>query len=115
MSDFAVAAVDVLRVGLLESLHKFGHVIDRPETHYRRRYPNVPDFRHDGSTSELVGIDEMVCTSVSACRSQRCLNLETTDTSFSYAARRCLNEPIQERGLPSGSEAVAEQVIAVPW
>ena len=39
---------------------RFGQVIDRLETHYRHRYPNVPDFKHDASTSELVGIDEMV-------------------------------------------------------
>jgi hypothetical protein len=45
---------------------RFGHVIDRLETHYRHRYPNVPDFKHDASTSELVGIDEMVLN-ISEC------------------------------------------------
>jgi len=39
---------------------QFGQVIDRLETHYRHRYPNVPDFRRDASTAELVGIDEVV-------------------------------------------------------
>jgi hypothetical protein len=45
---------------------QFGHVIDRLETHYRHRYPNVPDFKHDASTSELVGIDEIVLN-ISEC------------------------------------------------
>ena len=39
---------------------RFGHVIDRLETHYRHRYPNVPDFKLDASTSELLEIDEIV-------------------------------------------------------
>jgi hypothetical protein len=39
---------------------QFGHVIDRLETHYRHRYPNVPGFRRDASTAELIGIDEIV-------------------------------------------------------
>ena len=39
---------------------QFGHVFDRLETHYRHRYPDVPDFKPDASTSELVGIDEIV-------------------------------------------------------
>ena len=39
---------------------QFRQVIDRLETHYRRRYPNVRDFGRDASTAELVGIDEVV-------------------------------------------------------
>ena len=39
---------------------QFSHVFDRLETHYRHRYPNVPDFRRDASTAELVAIDEAV-------------------------------------------------------
>lgn len=39
---------------------QFSHVFDRLETHYRHRYPDVPDFRRDASTAELVGIDGAV-------------------------------------------------------
>jgi hypothetical protein len=45
---------------------QFGHVIDRLETHYRHRYPDVRDFKRDASTSELVGIDEIVLN-ISEC------------------------------------------------
>ena len=40
--------------------HQFSQVIDHLETHYRHRYPDAPDFKHDASTAELVGIDELV-------------------------------------------------------
>jgi HEPN domain-containing protein len=39
---------------------QFAQVIDRLETHYRNRYPNVPAFKRDASTGELTGIDEFV-------------------------------------------------------
>jgi HEPN domain len=39
---------------------RFSHIIDRLETHYRHRYPDVSDFKHDARTDELAGIDEVI-------------------------------------------------------
>lgn len=39
---------------------QFSLIIDRLETHYRNRYPNVPNFKRNASSGELIGIDEFV-------------------------------------------------------
>jgi hypothetical protein len=57
IKDVAAAASE-LRPNF--DLKHFAHIIDRLETHYRHRYPDAPDFKHDARTDELPGIDELV-------------------------------------------------------
>ena len=61
---------------------QFRQVIDRLETHYRRRYPNVRDFGRDASTPSWSESMRLCCTSASAFRFRRYPNLETTDIFF---------------------------------
>ena len=55
-----VAAVTSKLTPGFNPLQQFSQVIDRLETHYRHRYSDAPDFKHDASTAELIGIDELV-------------------------------------------------------
>jgi hypothetical protein len=48
------------RLELRFNASQFSPFIDRLETHYHQRYPDVHDFKRDASTGELVGIDELV-------------------------------------------------------